>query len=149
HRGVRDLAAHAAADARVVHVRDRILAERVGTLAQRQRRAAVEPHARVIAGADLGVYAEAWLHHRLARRRARAVQWAQPALALELALAPGDHDLEPLHARRQRLPERADHLRDVVGVHRADPRHADAPQRLRDGHARRLLAGVGAGGGVG
>ena len=143
---MRDLAAHAAADARVVDVRDRVVAERVGIVPERQRGTAVQAHARVVARADVGVHAEARLDDLLARRERLARAGLLAPLALEHALVPGDDDLEPGHPRRQRLAQRLHHLGDAVGVHGADPRHAEAAQRVEDRHRHRLPSRVGSGG---
>ncbi len=59
HGGVRHLAAIAAADAALVDRRHRIVAQRIVELLHRQRRAAREAHAGVVAGADILVDAEA------------------------------------------------------------------------------------------
>ena len=58
HRGVADLAAHAAAQAVVVDVRHRMVAERVRVGLDGQRRAARQPDAGVIAGTYVVVDAE-------------------------------------------------------------------------------------------
>ena len=68
HRGMRDLAAQAAADAAFDHRRHRIGAQRIGIGLHRQRRAARQPDAGMVAGADLVVDAVA----RLAPRARRA-----------------------------------------------------------------------------
>src|SRR3984885_5007551 len=65
HRGLRDLAAIAAADASVVHGGDRIVLERVVGVLQRQRRATREADASVVSRAYRLVDAEALLHHAL------------------------------------------------------------------------------------
>ena len=69
HRGVGHLAAHTAADAAVVDVRDRIGAQRVRVCLDRERRAAGEADAGVIAGAGIRIDAEALAHHALAGLR--------------------------------------------------------------------------------
>src|ERR1700722_3327306 len=63
HRGLRDLAAIAAADASVVHGGDRIVLERGVGVLQRQRRAARETDASGGTRADGLVDAETLLHH--------------------------------------------------------------------------------------
>src|SRR3954470_21269765 len=55
HRGVRDLAAQAAADAGVEHSRDWVGTQRVGVGLDRQRRTAGEADAGVVAGAGVRV----------------------------------------------------------------------------------------------
>src|ERR1700736_4836758 len=65
HRRVRDLAAQPAADARVDHLGDRILAQRIGIGRDRERRAAGEADARVVAGAGVRVDADAIADHLL------------------------------------------------------------------------------------
>src|SRR3989442_15553694 len=116
-RGVRDLAADATADARLVHGGDRILAQRVGVLPERERRAAVQTHAGVVARADVGVHPEARLDDLGARGDRLPDARLLTALALEHALVPRDDDLEAGHSRRERLAERPDNLRDPAGVH--------------------------------
>src|SRR5206468_4392687 len=128
-RRVGDLAADAAADARVVHVRDRVLAERIGALAKRERRASIQAHAGVVARAHVGVDAEARLDDLTAGGRLAAQPGPLATLALEHALVPRDDDLEAGDARRQGLADRSDHLGDAVRVHGPDPLHAQAVQR--------------------
>src|SRR5262245_43078405 len=53
HRGMRVLAAQAAADAAVDHGRHRVAAQRIRVVLDRERRAAGEPDARVVAGAGV------------------------------------------------------------------------------------------------
>src|SRR5262245_64716747 len=60
HGGMRVLAAQAAADAAVDHRRDRVATQRVRVVLDRERRAAREPDARVVAGA--GVLVDAVFH---------------------------------------------------------------------------------------
>ena len=70
HRGVRVLAAQAAADAAVDHRRHRIGAQRIGVVLDGERRAAGEADARVVAGA--GVLVDAVLHAHVRARPASA-----------------------------------------------------------------------------
>src|SRR3954471_18186030 len=66
HRGVRVLAAQAAADAAVDHGRDRVPAQGIGVVLDGERRAAREPDTRVVAGAGVLVDAVFHSHHSLA-----------------------------------------------------------------------------------
>src|SRR5262245_6760337 len=66
HRGFRHLTAIAATDAGVIDRCDRIVLQRVRGVLHRQRRAAGQPDARVVAGADVFINAEAFTHHALA-----------------------------------------------------------------------------------
>src|SRR5206468_6873602 len=90
--------------------------------------------------------AEARLDDLTAGGRLAAQPGPLATLALEHALVPRDDDLEAGDARRQGLADRSDHLGDAVRVHGPDPLHAQAVQRLRDGHRHGLVARVLAGG---
>src|SRR3989475_6301167 len=68
-------------------------------LPERERRAAVQTHARVVARTDVGVHAEARLDDLLPRRDRLPDPGLLTALALEHALVLGDDDLEAGHAR--------------------------------------------------
>src|SRR6185369_7349899 len=63
HRRVRHFAAHATADTGVVHVRDRILSQRIGIGLDRQRRTTGQADARVIARARIGIHTEPLAYH--------------------------------------------------------------------------------------
>ena len=137
HGGVRDLAAQPAADAALDHGRDRIGAQRIGIGLDRQRRAARQPDAGMVAGADLVVDAEARPHHARAALELLGVLGAHAALARKLAFAVGDDHLEPALGGAHRLLERLRHLGDRVGAHLAQPGDAERAQRLLDVHAGR------------
>ena len=157
HRGMRDLTAQAAADAALHDGCNRIGAQRIGRGLHGERRAARQPDAGMVAGADLVVDAVAGARHALAALEFLGVLGAHAALARELAFAVGDDDLEAFFGGVHRLLQRLHHLADAVGAHRAQPFHAHRAQRLlyidagrravAAGRARRdvLLAG---GGGV-
>jgi len=89
-----DLAAQSAADATLDHGRHRIAAQRIRIGLDGERWAAGEPNARMVAGADLVVDAEAHAHHALAALELLGVFGAHAALARELAFAVGDNHLE-------------------------------------------------------
>src|SRR6186713_3402064 len=93
--GVRVLAAQAAADAAVEHRGDGIHAQWIRRRLHRQRRAAGQADARMVAGARVLVDAVLDAHRALARREPCGTPRLDAALALELALAFGDDDLEP------------------------------------------------------
>ena len=95
HRGVRDLAAQPAADARLDHARHRIGAQRIGARLHGERRAAGEAYAGMIAGADLVVDAELGAHDARAGLELGAVFGAYAALARQLTLAIRDDDFQP------------------------------------------------------
>src|SRR6266545_4644457 len=139
---VRDLAAEPAADARLVHVRHRVVAQGVAAVLEREGRAAVQTHAGLVPRADIGVHAEAWRLHAPARLEPGGRLRLDAPLALELALAAGDDDLEPARRRRHGLANRLERVADLVGIDHADPRHAQAADRLGDGHAHGVSARV-------
>ena len=93
HRGVADLAAQPAADAGVDHLGDRLAPQRIGIGRDRQRRAAGEPDAGMIAGAGVGIDAEALAHHALAALRGLAQQRPDAALLVQHAFRLRDDDL--------------------------------------------------------
>ena len=68
HRRFRHLATIAAADTIVVDGGDRIVLQRIVGMLDRQRWAAGQTDTRVIAGANIFIDAEAFLHHPLAVR---------------------------------------------------------------------------------
>src|SRR5438034_9517723 len=146
---VSDLAAEPATDARLVHVRHRIFPKRIAAFFQREGRAAVEAHAGLVAGADVGVHTEPRRLDAPARLEPGGGLRLDAPLALELALAAGDDDLEPARRRRHGLAHRLERLADLVGIDDADPGHAQAPDGLGDGHAHGISARVSARGRVG
>src|SRR6266436_8520364 len=119
--GVSDLAAEPATDARLVHVRHRVFSERIAAFFQREGRAAVEAHAGLVAGADVGVHAEPRRLDAPARFEPGGGLRLDAPLAFELALAAGDDDLEPARRRRHGLAHRLERLADLVGIDDADP----------------------------
>src|SRR5256885_15735427 len=94
HGGVRVLAAEATTDAAVDHGRHRIGAQRIRIVLDRQRWAAGEPDARVIARAGVLVDAVLHAHVPLALLHLLRDHGTQLPLALELALAFGDDHLQ-------------------------------------------------------
>src|SRR5207245_11462376 len=85
-RRVGDLAAQPAADAVVVHVRDRVHFERIAGRLDGERGAAGEADAGMVPRAHVLVHAEARAHHALARFEGRADLRAATPLALDVAL---------------------------------------------------------------
>src|SRR5689334_15487912 len=64
--GVGDFAAIAAADTGLIDRRDRIVTQRIIQLLDAERGTARQSDAGMIAGADIFIDAEAWLHHAFA-----------------------------------------------------------------------------------
>src|SRR5918999_3738092 len=85
HRGVRVLAAKAAADAAIDHRSHRVAAQRIGVVLDGERRAAREPDARVVAGAGVLVDAVLDANVTFSFRELLGDLGSQLALALELA----------------------------------------------------------------
>ena len=112
HGGVRDLAAIAAADAGLsIAATGSSRSGSSGSL-HRQRRAAGQADAGVVAGADVLIDAEARLRRtRSPRLTAAAKQRLLAALPVEHAFGRRDDDLRPLRLRGQRLAQRVAHLR--------------------------------------
>src|SRR4051812_34752086 len=139
-RGVRVLAAQPAADAAVDHRRDRVAAQWIGVVLDRQRRAARQADARVVAGARVLVDAVLDAHHARAGGDFLRDHGPELALLLQLALAFGDDDLQALVVRIHRLLQRLRHRPDPVVVHGPDPADADALQGAFDADLRFMLA---------
>ena len=145
HRRLRHLAAIAAADAALVDRRDRIVPQRIVGLLHRERRAAGEADAGVVAGADVLVDAEALAHHA---RSALAPPWSKSGFTRRCLFSMHSEEATmtfgPCVLGRQRLPQRVAHLADVIGaVDLAHPCRADALHRLDDrvvGLAPRVVA---------
>ena len=145
--GMRVGAAQAAADAAVDHGGHRVDLQRIGVVLQRQGRAARQADAGVVAVAHLVVDAVLDAHHTFAALQQRAIQgltrrcrssWHSPSAMITL---------RPLKSRGERLDQRLAHRLDVVGVHRAQPLHAEArPASARSSVflSTRLCALVGA-----
>ena len=70
----------------------------------------------MIAGAGVGIDAEALAHHALAAVGGLAPQRADAALLVQHAFGLRDDDLRALLLGGQRLAQRVAHQRDVVGV---------------------------------
>jgi hypothetical protein len=127
------LAAHAAADAAVLDMRDRILPQWIGIGLDRQRRAARQADAAMVAGAGVRIDAEPFAHDALAVLDRLGHQRLDAALAVELAFRLRDQHLGPLFGRHQRIADRIAHPCDVIGArHRPGPADADAAHRLFD-----------------
>src|SRR5262245_47974751 len=97
------LAAQAAAYAAVDHGCHRVAAQRVRVVPDRERRAAGEPDARVVAGAGVLVDPVFDSDHPFTPFECLGCSWLETSLPLELALALGDDDLEPSLLGRHRL----------------------------------------------
>src|SRR6478735_4571877 len=104
-RRMRVLAAQAAADAAVDDGRDRVASQRIGVVLHGERRAARQADARVVAGARVFVHAVFHAYGSLSFGKVFCDDRPQFALALELALALGDDDLEALVLGAHRLLE--------------------------------------------
>ena len=140
---MRDFAAQAAADATVDHGRHRIAAQRIGRRLHRQRRAARQPDAGMIAGADLVVDAVARAGDAHPAFELDGVLGAHAALARQLAFAVGDDHLQAALGGLHRLLQRLGHQRDRIAAHRAQPFHAHDAQRLLDIDAGRRAVAAG------
>ena len=148
HGRVRHLPAQSAADAGIDHLGHRLAAQRVGIGRERERGASRQPNAGMIAGAGIGIDAEALAHHALAALQALAHQRPHAPLLVEHAFRLGDDDLRPLDRGSERLLERVAHPADVIGARdRAHPVDADAAHRLLDRVLGRAHGIVGGGGG--
>ena len=139
---MRDFAAQAAADAAFDHGRHRIGAQRIGVGLDGERRAAGQPDAGMVAGADFIVDAKARLHHALAALELVGIRGADAALPRQHAFAIGDDDLEPMLGRAHGFLQRLHHFGHAVGVHGAQPSDAERAQSLFNGDAGRRAAAV-------
>ena len=101
---------------------------------ERQRRAAGQANAGVIAGAGVLVDSKTLAHHALAILDALGKQRLFAPLLVEHAFGRGDDDLGAFDIGGQRFLQRIAHLRHVIGaVDLADPFRADALDGLGDG----------------
>src|SRR6266516_1760557 len=100
---MRDLAAEAAADAGVDDLRDRLDAQWIGVRRNRQRRAARETDAGMIACAGVGIDAETFAHHAVAVLDGLVYQRADAALLVQHAFGLRHDDLRAFLGCGQRL----------------------------------------------
>ncbi|KAG1080986.1 hypothetical protein G6F40_015668 [Rhizopus arrhizus] len=91
-----DFAAVAAADAAAFHVGHRVFLQGVAAVFHRQRRAARQADAGVVAGADVRGHAEAFLHHALAFLDRLVEQRLDAALLVQHAFGLRNDDLGTL-----------------------------------------------------
>ena len=132
------LAAEPASDAAVEHRGDRVLAHRIRVRADRERGAAGNADARVIAGAGLRVDAEAFADDALALLHAPGDERLLAPRPIQRALALGDDDLGALVSRGEGFLEQVAHLVYLEGIrHGPGPLDPDATNRLFDGVLRR------------
>src|SRR5207247_3820072 len=148
HGGVGNLATQPAADTALVHVRHGIIAKWVAAELEGERGAAVQAHTGLVARAHVGVDAEAGRLHARSRLEAGGGLGLDAALALELALAAADDDLEPPGLRAHGLAHRGESVGHLVGIDHAEPGDAEAPDGVGDGHADMVAARVLARGGI-
>src|SRR5512145_293284 len=139
---MRDLAAQPAPDAAGIDRRHRVGPQRIGIRLYGQRGASRKAYARVVAGANVVVDAEARAHDALARGELLGDQRSLAALAGELAFAVGDDDLESRLFALQRLAQRPRHRRHAVTANRPQPLDAERLDRRVDAHVGRLVAQV-------
>ncbi len=133
HGSIGDLAAVAAGHAAIVHMGHRVGLERVAAVLERERRAARQAHAGVVATAHGCVHTEFFLDHTFTPLDRRRNLRLHAALLVEHAFALGDHHLGALEVGGQRLLQGGLHRVDVVGVvHGAHPLHAHAAHRCLD-----------------
>src|SRR5262249_16331434 len=122
---VRHFAAHAAADARVVDVRDRIRAQRIGVLLHSERWTTGQADAGMIARAGIRVDAEALGHHAVTRLNRLAPQRRDAPLAIQLALPLRYDHLRAAKVGTQGLVQHFERLAHVIGVRASDPADTD------------------------
>src|SRR5262245_60291118 len=127
-----DLTAQATANAVVVDVCHGIAAQGILAGLDRQRGAAREADAGMIASAYLGIDPETRAHDALARTHEPRQLRSQPPLTRELALAIGNDDLKTLLPGAHGLAQRLKHRRDAIGVNPLDPGDTHALERGLD-----------------
>src|SRR5579862_9969588 len=131
--GVGDLAAQTASHTAIDDRCDRIRAERVWVVLDGEGWAAGEANAGVVAGAGIGVDAEALSDHAAARLRELRQLGLDAALLVQLTFTLGDDDLGSPGGCGQRFPEHIAHPRHIIRASdRAHPFDADAADRVRD-----------------
>src|SRR5439155_946980 len=144
---MRNLAAQSAADAGIDHLRHRLAPQRIGIGRERERWTPREPDAGVVAGAGIGIDAEALAHDALAALQALAHQRPHAPLFIEHAFGLSDDDFWTLDRGGERLFEHIAHLRDIIGAReRAHPFDADAAHGFLDrvlGRAHAVVGGRG------
>src|SRR4030095_7190427 len=103
-------------DTALVHVGHGIIAKGIAAALESEGGAAVQSHAGLVARAHVGVDAEARrLHARSRLETGRDLRLDAP-LALELALAAADDDLEPARLGGHGLAHRGEGVGDLVRV---------------------------------
>ena len=134
---MRHFAAKAASHATIDHRGHGIFSQRIGIFRDGQRRAAGEPDAGVVAGASVGIDAEAFAHHAPALARGTLRRRFLAPLPVEHALALRDDHLGAFFGGGQRLAQHVAHRRHIVGAGDcANPLHADAAHGIGDRLAR-------------
>src|SRR5205823_8510369 len=127
------LDAKSAAGAGIGHLRYGLAPQRIGIGRERERWTAREPDAGVVAGAGVGIDAEALAHDAPALLQALAHQRPHAPFFIEHAFGLSDDDFWALDRGGERLFERIAHLRDIVGAReRAHPFDADTAHGLFD-----------------
>src|SRR5262245_9892130 len=142
HGGMRDLAAESAAHAGLVDARDRIVAQRIRAVPERERRAPIEAHARLVASAHVGVHAEPWHFDARTGLEASRDLGLHATLPLELALGTGDDHLEASRSGGHRVLHCPERVTDLVGIDHLDPGDTEALDGLGDRHLHIVAARV-------
>src|SRR5690625_5243446 len=125
--------AQATADAAVQYLGYRIHAQRIGIRLDRQRRAARQANARMVAGTGILIDTEAVTHHAFAFLDLAAENRLFAALPVQHALGLGDDDLGSGLVRCHRFAQGVAHFRHFIGVGlKLDPFGAHAAHRLFD-----------------
>src|SRR5262245_56931097 len=123
-RSVRNLAAESAANAGLVDARDRVVSQRIRILTERERRTAIEAHARLVAGADVRVHAESRHFDAHTGLEPSGNLGFHATLPLELTLGTGDDHLEAARRSGHRVLHRSERVADPVRIDHLHPGNA-------------------------
>ena len=127
---MRIFAAQPATDTTINHRGDRVDFQWIRVVFQCQRRTSRQPYTGMVAIANIFIHTVLDTHHALTCRSQRVQPGPHAALALKLAFAFGDEDLQAAEFGSQRFFEHIAHRSHTVGMHNTQPLHAQSGECL-------------------